>query len=69
MFVDPYFVALIYLGIGDEQATLQWLDRAYVVRSPFLISITTEPKWKRMLGRPGLQAFLAKMTPRKDTRV
>jgi TolB-like protein len=66
-FVDPYFVALIYLGIGDEQATLQWLDRAYVVRSPFLISITTEPKWKPMIGRPGLQEFLAKITPRKDT--
>ena len=39
-FVDPYFVALIYLGMGDEQATLQWLNRAYAVRSPFLISIS-----------------------------
>jgi TolB-like protein len=68
-FVDPYFVALIYLGMGDEQATLQWLDRAYIVRSPFLISISTEPKWKRMLGRPGLQAFLAKMTPQDHIRV
>ena len=67
-FVDPYFVALIYLGIGDEQSTLQWLNRAYAVRSPFLISITTEPKWKRMIGRPGLQAFLAKMTPQADTQ-
>ena len=32
-FVDPYLVSLIYLGIGDEQLTLQWLNRAYVVRS------------------------------------
>jgi TolB-like protein/tetratricopeptide (TPR) repeat protein len=67
-FVDPYFVALIYLGMGDEQLTLQWLNRAYVVRSPFLISISTEPKWKGMIGRPGLQAFLAKMTPQEHTR-
>jgi TolB-like protein/tetratricopeptide (TPR) repeat protein len=62
-FVDPYLVSLIYLGMGDEQGTLQWLNRAYVVRSPFLISIPTEPKWKRIIGRSGLQAFLAKMTP------
>ncbi len=62
-FVDPYLVSLIYLGMGDEQLTLQWLNRAYLVRSPFLISISTEPKWKRMIDRPGLQAFLAKMTP------
>jgi TolB-like protein/tetratricopeptide (TPR) repeat protein len=67
-FVDPYFVALIYLGMGDEQATLQWLNRAYVVRSPFLISISKEPKWKAMIERPGLQAFLAKMTPQEHTR-
>jgi TolB-like protein len=67
-FVDPYFVSLIYLGMGDEQLTLQWLNRAYVVRSPFLISISTEPKWKGMIERPGLQAFLAKMTPQEHTR-
>ena len=67
-FVDPYLVSLIYLGMGDEQLTLQWLNRAYVVRSPFLISISTEPKWKRMIERPGLQTFLAKMTPLEHTR-
>jgi TolB-like protein len=67
-FVDPYLVSLIYLGIGDEQGTLQWLNRAYVVRSPFLISISTEPKWKAMIERRGLQAFLAKMTPQEQTR-
>jgi len=65
-FVDPYLVSVIYLGMGDEQATLQWLNRAYVVRSPFLISISTEPKWKAMIDRPGLQAFLAKMTPQEN---
>jgi TolB-like protein/tetratricopeptide (TPR) repeat protein len=68
MFVDPYLVSLIYLGMGDEQHTIDWLDRAYVVRSPFLISISTEPKWKGMIQRRELQALLAKMTPREGTR-
>jgi TolB-like protein len=67
-FVDPYLVSLIYLGMGDEQVALQWLNRAYAVRSSFLISISTEPKWKSMIERPALQAFLAKMTPREHTR-
>jgi tetratricopeptide (TPR) repeat protein len=62
-FVDPYLVSLIYLGMADERQAIQWLNRAYVVRSPFLISISTEPKWKSMIERPALQAFLAKMTP------
>ncbi|MEI9978071.1 MAG: tetratricopeptide repeat protein [Edaphobacter sp.] len=68
IFVDPYLVSLIYLGMGDEKATLQWLNRAYVVRSPFLISISTEPKWKAMIERPGLQAFLSKITSQEYTR-
>ena len=68
-YVDPYFVSLIYLGMGEEQLTLQWLNRAYAGRSPFLISISTEPKWKAMIQRPGLQAFLAKMTPQADVRL
>jgi TolB-like protein/tetratricopeptide (TPR) repeat protein len=67
-FVDPYLVSLIYLGMGDEQLTLRWLNRAYAVRSPFLISISTEPKWKRMIEHPGLKAFLGKMTPLHHTR-
>jgi len=67
-FVDPYLVSLIYLGMGDEQAALQWLNRAYAVRSSFLIGVSTEPKWKPMIARPGLQAFLAKMTPQEHTR-
>ena len=67
-FVDPYLVSLIYLGMGNEQATLRWLNHAYVMRSPFLISISTEPKWKGMIGRPELQAFLAKMTPQEHLR-
>ncbi len=67
-FVDPYLLSLIYLGMGDERLTLQWLNRAYVVRSSFLISISTEPKWRGMIGRPALQAFLAKMTPQEHTR-
>jgi hypothetical protein len=28
MFVDPYLVSLINLGMGDEHLTLQWLNRA-----------------------------------------
>jgi TolB-like protein len=67
-FVDPYLVAVICLGMGDEPNTLQWLNRAYTVRSPFLISISSEPKWKKMLSHPDLQAFLTKMTPQDHAR-
>jgi TolB-like protein len=63
IFVDPYFISLIYLGLHDETLTLRWLEQAYQVRSPFLISMATEPKWKGMLKQPKLQNFMAKLRP------
>jgi TolB-like protein len=65
-YVDPYLISVIYLGLADEPLTLRWLDEAYRARSPFLISITTEPKWKEMLKRPKLQSFVAKLVPPKQ---
>jgi TolB-like protein len=69
IFVDPYFLSLIYLGMHDETLTLRWLDEAYQVRSPFLISMTTEPKWKEMLKQPKLQNFIAKLRPNAEVKV
>jgi hypothetical protein len=66
IFVDPYFIALIYLGLHDETLTLRWLEQAYQVRSPFLISMTTEPKWREPLKHPGLQDFVAKLRPNAE---
>jgi DNA-binding winged helix-turn-helix (wHTH) protein/TolB-like protein len=44
-YVDPYLVALIYLSLKDTGNTYAWLDKAYADRSPFLISLSTDPKW------------------------
>jgi DNA-binding winged helix-turn-helix (wHTH) protein/TolB-like protein/Tfp pilus assembly protein PilF len=45
IWVDPYFMALIYHGLKNREQTYAWLDKAYLARSPFLISLPTEPKW------------------------
>jgi hypothetical protein len=45
VYVDPYLIAVVYLGLKDRENTYAWLDRAYHTRSPFLISIATDPKW------------------------
>jgi hypothetical protein len=44
-FVDPYLIALVYLGLKDGDKTYAWLNKAYMSRSPFLISIAIDPKW------------------------
>jgi tetratricopeptide (TPR) repeat protein len=51
-YVDPYFTAVIYLGFHDRSNALLWLARAEKERSPFIISIESEPKWEPMRSNP-----------------
>lgn len=70
-FVDPYLVAIIYLALKDEHQTYAWLDRAYDIRSSFLISIATDPKWSGSQSDPRFQALWDRMmhAPKTPTLV
>jgi len=45
VFVDPFFRAEVYLGLGDIARTMDALNEAFATRSAILISIHTDPKW------------------------
>ena len=62
IYVDPYLVAVIYLALGDRESTYAWLDKAYGVRSPFLISLATDPRWSDEASDPRLRALWNRMT-------
>jgi TolB-like protein/Flp pilus assembly protein TadD len=62
MYVDPYLMAVVYLGLKDRQNTYAWLDRAYQARSPFLISIATDPKWSASRSDARFEALWNRMT-------
>jgi tetratricopeptide (TPR) repeat protein len=61
-FVDPYLIALVYLGLNDGDNTYAWLDKAYMSRSPFLISIATDPKWSASHGNSRFEEIWSRMT-------
>jgi len=67
-FVDPNFTAIIYLALKDENQIYAWLDKAYDIRSPFLISIATDPKWTGSQGDPRFQALWDRMMRVGSTR-
>jgi TolB-like protein/Tfp pilus assembly protein PilF len=41
--VSPFSVALVHLALGDSQAALDWLERAYQERDWYLCVLKTEP--------------------------
>jgi len=61
-FVDPFFIALVHLGLGEKEETFAWLAKAEDVRSVFLISILTDPKWEELLTDPRVGAMVARMS-------
>jgi TolB-like protein/Tfp pilus assembly protein PilF len=64
-FVDPYLIAVVYLGLKDGDNTYAWLDKAYMSRSPFLISIATDPKWTASHGNTRFEEIWSRMTERR----
>lgn len=61
-FVDPFFIAEIYFALDEQKETYLWLDKAFIIHSPFLVSLATDPRWSAVQGDPRFQALWDKMT-------
>ncbi|HVP00026.1 MAG TPA: tetratricopeptide repeat protein [Bryobacteraceae bacterium] len=55
IFVDPFFKAEIYLGLGDQAECVRALKEALTVRSSIVISILSDPKWDVLQHDPEFQ--------------
>lgn len=47
-FIDPYYIALVYLGLGKQEQTFTWLNKAYEERSFWLLWLNVDPKFDRL---------------------
>jgi serine/threonine-protein kinase len=47
-FIDPYYFAIIYLGLGEQDQTFVWLNKAFEERSSWLPWLKVEPKFDRL---------------------
>ena len=56
-YVSPYFMALIYVGLGDDHQAVAWLEKASEERQPYLMLMKVEPVFDRLHADPGFQAI------------
>ncbi len=59
-FVDPQAVAFVYVGLGDINLALEYIERAYE-QGTFLAQIKVEPALDPLRGEPRFQAILKKI--------
>jgi hypothetical protein len=43
-YVSPYYVAIVYLGLGRNDLAMNWLEKAYADRSNGLVFLKVEPE-------------------------
>jgi len=62
-YVDPYEIAAVYAGLGEEDAAMQWLERAYREHSmsvvffnsdPFLLKLHSDRLFQELVSKAGL---------------
>ena len=62
-YFSPYFIAVVYNGLGDKDKVFEWLDRAYVVRdlnqawikeNLAFKNLHSDPRWTEQMKKRGL---------------
>jgi serine/threonine-protein kinase len=65
-YVPPFYIAGIYIGLGDRDRAFQWLEKAYTDRSEWLIYLNIEhmldpiredPRFDELVKKVGLASF------------
>jgi serine/threonine-protein kinase len=67
-FVTAYARALVYLGLGDRNQTLEWLQRAYDERSVWMVWLLKDPRWDPMRGDQRFEAIVDRVGFPRDAR-
>ena len=56
-YVSPYYFALLYSGLGDNEQAITWLKKAYEERETYLILMKAEPVFDRLKSDPRFMAI------------
>jgi TolB-like protein/Flp pilus assembly protein TadD len=57
-YVPPSASAVVHLGLGDVEAALASLERAYGERDVHLLELGVEPKWDELRGHPRFRELI-----------
>jgi tetratricopeptide (TPR) repeat protein len=60
-YVSPYCIALEWLGLGNKQQALAWLEKAYVDHSFQLVTINSWPWFDPLRSEPQFQSLVRRI--------
>lgn len=60
-FVPGTHIALIYVGLGEREKALEWLEKGFEQRDPKMTFLKVEPKWADLRSEPRFIELMKKM--------
>jgi tetratricopeptide (TPR) repeat protein len=60
-YVSPYFMGSIYIALGGKDQALEWLQKAYEERDPWMGYLKVEPAFDPLRSDPRFQDLLRRM--------
>jgi eukaryotic-like serine/threonine-protein kinase len=61
VYVSPYFIALIYTGLGNHEAAFEWLEKACESRDEWMLWLGVEPKFDPIRSDPRFAGLLQRV--------
>jgi serine/threonine-protein kinase len=60
-YIDPTFIALLHLGMGEMDESLGWLEKGYANRSYWMIWLKVDPMFDLLRTHPRFQELISRM--------
>ncbi len=60
-YVPATHLATVRLGLGDADRAMQWLERAFADRDPWLTEAGVEPRWDGLRAHPGFRELIRRI--------
>jgi hypothetical protein len=60
-YVSPFYVAMVYAGLHEDDNALAWLEKAYNDRSNAVIFLKVDPAFDGMRSNARFQALLTRL--------
>jgi tetratricopeptide (TPR) repeat protein len=68
-YVPAYSSAILYLGLGDKEEALRWLEKSFDDRGFEIAFIKVDPMFDLLRGNPRFEALLQRVLAPKPNRL
>ena len=60
-YVSPYAAALVHLGLGEREKTVELLEQSYDEKANWLVWLLKDPRWDPIRSDPAFQQIVRRV--------